>query len=40
MYSYKIGISAEEHDQFAKASDQTNLLQSYNGAKINDKWDN
>lgn len=40
MYSYKIGISAEEHDQFAKASDQTNLLQSSNWAKIKDNWDN
>src|SRR5699024_8328257 len=33
-------ISAEEHDQFAKASDQTNLLQSSNWAKIKDNWDN
>lgn len=40
MYSYKIGISDEEHDNFAKASNQTNLLQSSNWAKIKDNWDN
>ena len=40
MYSYKIGISAEEHDNFAKSSNQTNLLQSSNWAKIKDNWDN
>jgi len=40
MYSYKIGISAEEHDNFAKASNQTNLLQSSNWEKVKDNWDN
>ena len=40
MYSYKIGISAEEHDNFAKSSNQTNLLQSSNWAKIKDNWEN
>lgn len=39
MYNYKIGISAEEHDQFVKSSNQTNLLQSSNWAKIKDNWD-
>ena len=36
MYSYKIGISAEEHDNFAKSSNQTNLLQSSNWARGED----
>ena len=40
MYSYKIGISAEEHDHFVKNSDQVNLLQSSNWAKIKDNWNN
>ena len=40
MYSYKIGISAEEHDNFAKSSNQTNLLQSSNWEKVKDNWDN
>ncbi|MFC3927643.1 aminoacyltransferase [Streptococcus caprae] len=40
MYSYKIGISAEDHDRFAIASDQTNLLQSASWAKIKDNWAN
>lgn len=40
MYSYKVGIPAQEHDAFAKASQQTNLLQSSNWAKIKDNWDN
>ncbi|MGT2755672.1 aminoacyltransferase [Streptococcus ovuberis] len=40
MYSYKVGISAQEHDQFAMASDQTNLLQSSNWAKVKDNWAN
>lgn len=39
-YSYKIGISAEEHDNFVKSSPQVNLLQSSNWAKIKDNWDN
>lgn len=40
MYTYKVGISAAEHDTFVKTSDQTNLLQSSNWAKIKDNWGN
>ena len=40
MYTYKIGISAQEHDDFVKASSQTNLLQSASWAKVKDNWDN
>lgn len=40
MYTYKVGISAEEHDTFAKESKQTNLLQSSNWANIKDNWGN
>ena len=40
MYTYKIGITAEEHDEFVKTSPQTNLLQSANWAKIKDNWGN
>lgn len=40
MYSYKIGITAEEHDEFVKTSPQTNLLQSSDWAKIKDNWGN
>ena len=40
MYSYKIGITAEEHDEFIKNSPQTNLLQSSDWAKIKDNWGN
>ncbi|MEZ7570440.1 aminoacyltransferase [Streptococcus anginosus] len=40
MYTYKIGISAQEHDDFVKASSQTNLLQSTSWAKVKDNWDN
>lgn len=40
MYTYQVGISPEEHDQFAKASPQTNLLQSSSWAKIKDNWGN
>ncbi|MCL4934252.1 peptidoglycan bridge formation glycyltransferase FemA/FemB family protein [Streptococcus suis] len=39
-YTYKIGISAEEHDLFVKQSDQTNLLQSSQWAKVKSGWDN
>ncbi|MGT2906412.1 aminoacyltransferase [Streptococcus dentiloxodontae] len=39
-YTYTVGISAEEHDNFAKNSGQTNLLQSSNWAKIKDNWGN
>ena len=40
MYIYKIGISAQEHDDFVKHSSQTNLLQSASWAKVKDNWDN
>ncbi|WP_455166744.1 aminoacyltransferase [Streptococcus sp.] len=40
MYTYKIGITAEEHDKFVKTSPQTNLLQSSDWAKIKDNWGN
>ena len=40
MYTYKIGITAEEHDEFVKKSPQTNLLQSSDWAKIKDNWGN
>ena len=40
MYTYKIGVSAQEHDDFVKASSQTNLLQSASWAKVKDNWDN
>ena len=40
MYTYKIGITAEEHDEFVKNSPQTNLLQSSDWAKIKDNWGN
>ena len=40
MYSYKIGITAEEHDEFVKNSPQTNLLQSSDWANIKDNWGN
>ncbi|HFR3691310.1 TPA: aminoacyltransferase [Streptococcus suis] len=40
MFTYKIGISAEEHDQFVKIHEQVNLLQSSSWAKIKDNWGN
>lgn len=40
MYTYKVGISAQEHDDFVKASSQTNLLQSAKWAKVKDNWEN
>ena len=40
MYTYKIGITAEEHDEFVRTSPQTNLLQSSDWAKIKDNWGN
>ncbi|MGQ7365996.1 aminoacyltransferase [Streptococcus suis] len=39
-YTYKQGISAQEHDDFVKKSDQTNLFQSSSWAKIKDNWGN
>ncbi|MBP2622542.1 aminoacyltransferase [Streptococcus oricebi] len=40
MYSYKIGISAQEHDAFVTNHSQANLLQSSAWAKIKDNWAN
>lgn len=40
MYTYKIGIPAQEHDAFASNHAQANLLQSSNWAKIKDNWGN
>ncbi|MGT2924812.1 aminoacyltransferase [Streptococcus caviae] len=40
MYTYKIGIPAEEHDRFVEESKQTNLLQSSAWAKVKDEWGN
>ncbi|EJN93507.1 aminoacyltransferase [Streptococcus ratti] len=40
MYTYKIGISREEHDNFIKNSNQTNLLQSSAWAKVKNEWGN
>ncbi|HFI2691701.1 TPA: aminoacyltransferase [Streptococcus suis] len=39
-YTYKFGISPQEHDDFVKKSDQTNLFQSSSWAKIKDNWGN
>ena len=40
MYTYKLGISAQEHDDFVKHHPQANLLQSASWAKIKDNWGN
>ena len=40
MYTYKTGITAEEHDEFVKTRPPTNLLQSSDWAKIKDNWGN
>lgn len=40
MFTYKIGLSAQEHDEFAKQSPQVNLLQSSKWAQIKDSWGN
>lgn len=40
MYTYKIGISTEEHDNFVKNHKQNNLLQSSSWAKVKDNWKN
>ncbi|MEX2805113.1 aminoacyltransferase [Streptococcus sp. H31] len=40
MVTYKIGISKIEHDEFVKASKQTNLLQSADWAQVKDNWGN
>ncbi|OFI49464.1 hypothetical protein BG261_02485 [Floricoccus tropicus] len=40
MYTYKIGISKEDHDNFVKSSNLVNLLQSSSWAQIKDNWGN
>ncbi|MBF0775764.1 UDP-N-acetylmuramoylpentapeptide-lysine N(6)-alanyltransferase [Streptococcus azizii] len=40
MYTYKLGISAREHDDFVKRHPQNNLLQSSSWAKVKDNWGN
>lgn len=40
FYTYKIGISAEEHDSFVKQSPQVNLLQSSQWATVKSEWRN
>lgn len=40
MYTCKIGISKEEHDNFVKSSNLVNLLQSSSWAQIKDNWEN
>lgn len=40
MFSFKIGISAKEHDDFVSHHPQVNLLQSSSWAKIKDNWEN
>ncbi|HFU3800669.1 TPA: peptidoglycan bridge formation glycyltransferase FemA/FemB family protein [Streptococcus suis] len=40
MYTYKIGIPAQEHDEFVISSNQVNLFQSSSWAKIKDNWGN
>ncbi|HEL0199402.1 TPA: lipid II:glycine glycyltransferase FemX [Streptococcus equi subsp. zooepidemicus] len=39
MYTYKIGISAKEHDQFVLSHPQVNLLQSAHWAQVKDNWE-
>ena len=38
MYTYKLGISTEEHDRFLETHPQANILQSSNWAIIKDNW--
>ncbi|HFU3730776.1 TPA: aminoacyltransferase [Streptococcus suis] len=39
-YTYNLELSTQEHDDFVKKSDQTNLYQSSSWAKIKDNWGN
>ncbi|WNZ87783.1 aminoacyltransferase [Streptococcus iniae] len=39
MYTYKVGIKAQEHDAFVIANPACNLLQSSNWGKIKDNWE-
>ncbi|HFI0640929.1 TPA: peptidoglycan bridge formation glycyltransferase FemA/FemB family protein [Streptococcus suis] len=40
FYTYKVGISAKEHDSFVKQSPQANLLQSSQWATVKSEWRN
>lgn len=40
MFTYKIGLDAQEHDTFVSQHPQANLLQSSNWAIIKDNWKN
>lgn len=40
MFTYKIGLDAQEHDTFVSQHPQANLLQSSNWARIKDNWGN
>ncbi|WEV61235.1 aminoacyltransferase [Streptococcaceae bacterium ESL0729] len=39
MYTYKVGINKQDHDDFIKSSNLVSLLQSSSWAKIKDNWD-
>ncbi|HFI0672444.1 TPA: aminoacyltransferase [Streptococcus suis] len=39
-YTYTLEVSTQEHDDFVKKCDQTNLFQSSSWAKIKDNWGN
>ncbi|MGT2934409.1 aminoacyltransferase [Streptococcus castoreus] len=38
MYTYKIGVPSEEHDQFVLTHPQANLLQSSDWGSVKDNW--
>lgn len=40
MFTYTVGISAQEHDNFVSQHPQANLLQSSSWARIKDNWGN
>lgn len=40
MYTYKVGISAKEHDDFVLSNRKCNLLQSSKWAIVKSEWDN
>ncbi|HFU4325311.1 TPA: peptidoglycan bridge formation glycyltransferase FemA/FemB family protein, partial [Streptococcus suis] len=39
-YTFKVGIAADEHDEFIKNSSYTNLLQSSQWAHVKSDWEN
>ncbi|HFI0076398.1 TPA: aminoacyltransferase [Streptococcus suis] len=39
-YTYRVGITAEDHDTFVKNSPQANLLQSSQWARVKTEWQN